>query len=911
MRNDLKKSINIIRKFTCIIILMYIYLVTSLVSSIGEKTLGLRSITTNISAEKTSYFSQNTGKSTSKTPSTNTTEGSTDKDKKSDDNKTEEKTKEEREKEENDISGNIGRSFKIDQTNPIGDFLGNIGTGIGHILNGVAGLVFWVFCLPVIIIAISILALFTILVQDSNKEGGVGDAKSGWLLTPDKIFMNKVPITNIEIFINSSVAERTKLSGFVNAIASWYRVIFLISIALLFFILVYLSIRAMISSLAKDVAEIKMMFFNWIKSVMLLFLMTFIIVGVISLNSAFVSIITQSMVNESKALENQVMGLVAGILSMNFIREVISLGILCLLLVQTLSFLSVYVKRLITVGFYILIAPIISVGYALDVVGDKKAQSLSNWLKKFMGLVFVQPFHLLLYAIFAGTIYRVANASGGVGGPGGLYTFTPGALNFGLLILTLAFFKFFKEAEQILKEMFQFDKEVSLANGTGFAKMILYDQTFKRLEKVGAKKGSDSEAGEKPIYIKAKEMFENRKNSKTSSTSTSTTYNSTVAGPGPGQSSGTGTAQQTVTPGVAKAKNKFFSAMSKTAGKAFNSKAGKAVKNTYVFAGKHIAPSIIGGVVGYSVADKNPVDEIIAGGIIGHKITNKVFIPRANNALKNFELHNKYGENAKKSSQNVEEQLHNIEKITGQNFDNTTVEGKQNIENFLQQVKSKMNNGKIMQDLSTALDKYREYLMKFEGKTKLEADLLVTKKLNEFKENKVDYTNIDGAERDLAVAYNQTKIASEISEFNTINAPIGGSFEDAETILLSGKVAASGGTGQVGPMTQREEYRVFKNEINDVLSEIKSYTEEDKKLKQEIEMMKRAGFSKDEVMKKYKKTQKRTGDFKTKVEKRKLRTDITNEERDEFDRLITRIETRELKEIKESDYEQLVSDIYK
>ena len=167
----------------------------------------------------------------------------------------------------------------------------------------------------------------------------------------------------------------------------------------------------------KDIAEIKMMFLNWIKSVMILFLMIFIIVGVITLNSAFVSIITQSMVNESKILEDQVTGLVAGIVSMNFIRETISLGILFILLFQTLSFLSVYVKRLITVGFYILIAPIISVGYALDVVGDKKAQSLSNWLKKFMGLVFVQPFHLLLYAIFAGTIFKILNASGGVGGP--------------------------------------------------------------------------------------------------------------------------------------------------------------------------------------------------------------------------------------------------------------------------------------------------------------------------------------------------------------------------------------------------------------------------------------------------------------------------------------------------------------
>ena len=402
MKNNLIRNINTTKKIIFIIILMYIYLFTSLISSVGEKSLGLKNL--KINAEKLSYFSSSTSttKATSRTTSGENAQN----------NKNEEKSNE-----ENDISGNVGRSFKIDSTNPIGDFLGDIGTGIGHILNGVLGVIFWVWYLPITIVVISVMALLTILLQDSNKNAGAGQAESGWLLTPDKIFMNKVPITNIEIFINGSVAEKTKLSGFVNAIASWYRVIFLISIAILFFILIYLSIRAMISSLAKDMAEINMMFFNWIKSVMILFLMTFIIVGIISLNSAFVSIITQSMVNESKILEDQVTGLVAGIVSMNFIRETISLGILFILLFQTLSFLSVYIKRLITIGFYILIAPIISVGYALDVAGDKKAQSLSNWLKKFMGLVFVQPFHLLLYAIFAGTIFKILNASGGVGGP--------------------------------------------------------------------------------------------------------------------------------------------------------------------------------------------------------------------------------------------------------------------------------------------------------------------------------------------------------------------------------------------------------------------------------------------------------------------------------------------------------------
>ena len=286
---------------------------------------------------------------------------------------------------------------------------------------------------------------------------------------------------------------------------------------------------------------------------------------------------------------------------------------------------------------------------------------------------------------------------------------------------------------------------------------------------------------------------------------------------------------------------------------------------------------------------------------------NKGIIPGAKNTMNKINLHNNYGDNAKKSSDNVEEQLHNIEKITGQNFDNSTVEGKQNISNFLEQIKSKMDNGQIMSELSSALDKYREYLMKFEGKTKFEADLLVTKKLNELKENKIDYTNIEGPEKDLAIAYNQTKVASEISEFNTKNAAISGDFRDVESILLSGGTKASGNSQEIN---KREEYREFKNEINEVMSEMKEYMEKNEKLKEDIEMMKRAGLDKEEVMQKYEKVQKKVEIFKTKVEKRTLKTDITDKEREEYEKLITRIEKNELSSIKEDEYKRLVLDTF-
>ena len=363
-RKNMRKNkimVEKVQKYIWIILMIYIYITVSLISSINEKSLSIKKEI--ITVEKISYFSSTTN---------NNNNNNNEKNKKNEEKK-DTQTKEEKEKEEKERQEAINKSFNIDQANPMTDFLQDPISGIGHLLNGIMGILLFIPNLVAAIVLTSIMSFLTILLQDSNKEGGAGEAKSGWMLTPDKIFMNKVPITNIEIFINGNVAEKTKLAGFVNSIASWYRVVFLISIAMLFLILLYLSVRAILLSVAKDIADTKNMLFNWVKSVMILFLMSFIIFTVISLNSAFVSIITQSMINESGILENQVQQLVFGMLMPNFVRMIVSTVILLLLLVQTLSFLAVYVKRLITIGFYILIAPIISVSYALDIAGDRKS----------------------------------------------------------------------------------------------------------------------------------------------------------------------------------------------------------------------------------------------------------------------------------------------------------------------------------------------------------------------------------------------------------------------------------------------------------------------------------------------------------------------------------------------------------
>ena len=107
MNKKIKKYIYNIKKYSWIIILIYIYLFTSLISSISEKTLEFRNVS--INAEKMSYFSSNNTSSNKKNNSNNSNNNKstndTDKDKK------EKEDKENKEKEQEDIERKSRKKF--------------------------------------------------------------------------------------------------------------------------------------------------------------------------------------------------------------------------------------------------------------------------------------------------------------------------------------------------------------------------------------------------------------------------------------------------------------------------------------------------------------------------------------------------------------------------------------------------------------------------------------------------------------------------------------------------------------------------------------------------------------------------------------------------------------------------------
>ena len=72
---------------------------------------------------------------------------------------------------------------------------------------------------------------------------------------------------------------------------------------------------------------------------------------------------------------------------------------LCLVL-ETIMFLFIYIKRVLQMAFLTMIAPIVALMYPIDKLGDGKAQSFNSWFRDYLFNVLIQPMHLLLYTVF-------------------------------------------------------------------------------------------------------------------------------------------------------------------------------------------------------------------------------------------------------------------------------------------------------------------------------------------------------------------------------------------------------------------------------------------------------------------------------------------------------------------------------
>ncbi len=349
----------------------------------------------------------------------------------------------------NFILGSVSKVYAAD------GFFKEAGKALGKILNTVVGVLTW---LPRILAAATILAFDELTAKIAYIEG-TGDGSSAGLfdvITPYDIFFNNVKLVDINFFdFKTTAGQDSMVYTLRKAVATWYYVMRNIAAAILLVVLIYVGIRMAIASVAQERARYKQSVVDWVVSLALVFLMQYIILFTIYINKALVEAIKSVAVQVSdvrgayKAI---------GMMAIDIRRGVDGFSALIiygLLVWQTIGLLFSYFNRMMKCAFLIIISPLVTLTYAIDKLGDSKAQALGNWLREYIFTVLIQPFHCIMYAALVSTAYNMlATAKDG--------DVMPKA------ILAIMCVMFMKTAEKIIRKIFAFkddDSKTSMAAG--------------------------------------------------------------------------------------------------------------------------------------------------------------------------------------------------------------------------------------------------------------------------------------------------------------------------------------------------------------------------------------------------------------------------------------------------------------
>lgn len=266
-----------------------------------------------------------------------------------------------------------------------------------------------------------------------------------------KAGFNGADIVSINFFDSSA---NTTVNALRINIATWYYALRNLSIVVLLGILLYVGIRMVLSTLADDKVKYKNMFKDWVISLALIFVLHFIMIITIEINNSLVTVI-HGAVDGNDTWGTAMDNIGENVWALSFSVGVGSLVVYIMLVGVTILYLFLYIKRMLTVAFLIIIAPLITITYSIDKIGDGKSQALNTWLKEFMFNVLIQPFHCIIYVVFVNTAINLMSR----------------ASSLSSTVLAIIMLLFMNKAEDIIKQIFHFQSS-SLPKALGSAAAI-------------------------------------------------------------------------------------------------------------------------------------------------------------------------------------------------------------------------------------------------------------------------------------------------------------------------------------------------------------------------------------------------------------------------------------------------------
>lgn len=281
-------------------------------------------------------------------------------------------------------------------------------------------------------------------------------------ISPFDIIFNKVDLVKIDFF--NIVDDGSIVMTIRQGVATWYYVMRIIASGILLVILIYVGIRMAISTVADDKAMYKKMLVDWCASLALVFLLQYIIIFTLTVNNAIIDALSTFM-NSNSDISTGIEHVYLEIFKMSLgidIESIAATIIYCILVWQTLGLFISYFNRMLKLAFLIIIAPLITLTYSIDKMGDGKAQALGTWLREFVFTILLQPFHCVIYMSMINIAFSFL-----IGTTNGTITdkipviFDAHNNSLSYAIIAILCVLFVKEAEKIVRKIFQFQDDGS------------------------------------------------------------------------------------------------------------------------------------------------------------------------------------------------------------------------------------------------------------------------------------------------------------------------------------------------------------------------------------------------------------------------------------------------------------------
>ena len=237
----------------------------------------------------------------------------------------------------------------------------------------------------------------------------------GEFFTIEKAVFNEIELFDIDYFTIGN-SSNSIVNSIRNSVAQSYYIFRLLAIAISLLVLIYVGIRMALSTLSADKAKYKNMLISWAESIILLFFMQYIIALIIGIGNIFGDFMNHLrgvlQAGGGSSFEENTLTVVNSQLltCTGWTYACYSIVYWFLVFMQT-KFYLMYFKRVVVVGFLIFIAPIITITYPIDKVGDGKAQSFSVWSHELIMNIAIQPIHAIIYLVFIYTAGEIANTS--------------------------------------------------------------------------------------------------------------------------------------------------------------------------------------------------------------------------------------------------------------------------------------------------------------------------------------------------------------------------------------------------------------------------------------------------------------------------------------------------------------------